>query len=516
MGTRVRIRARPPAATPGTGGADCASRPALWRGTGFGLFWGANSVSLLGDRVTMLALPFAAIALHASALQISVLSTASFLPWLACGVFVGVLVDRSAQYRKIMVWADLGRAMLLLSVPAAAARGVLSYWQLLAVALLSGVLTVFFQAASSALLPNLVGVGRLTDANAKLSASSSVAMTAGPGIAGILVQALGAPYAIVGDALSFLASASLLRQVRSPQPHREARVRRPFWADLRAGVRYVVRHPVQRAFVGQAATSNLGAGMNGAIVVLFAVHELHLAAAQIGTAMAVFGLGGGLASLTANRTTRRLGVGPVIIASCAGAGTGSLLIGLASGRTGLVLATLGIAYFAWGYSLTTYAIIAASFRQTVTPEGMRAQVTSTIYVATSGIVPVGAISGGLLATWLGLRAPILAAGAIMLVSALWMVYSPVARVRTMPQPEGDAVGPGSSALRKAPCRERARARRGRIRHRHRHPHRHLGSTSPARPQMMVIIRRWTPGPPARPSRCSDGLDRLNVREDHAR
>lgn len=441
MYAKDRIRARMPATTRGTAGPrpagfltdpDRVAGRSQWRGTGFGSFWGANAVSLLGDRITILAIPFAAVALHASPLQVSVLTTASFLPWLLAGVFAGVMVDRWALYRKIMIWADLGRGALLFSVPLAAARGMLTYWQLLAVALLTGLLTVFFQAASSALLPKLVGIDRLPAANAKLSTSSSVMMTAGPGLAGLLVQAFSAPFAIIADALSFLASATLLRQMRYRRPP-PADFPRPFCLEVRAGLWYVLREPTMRAFLGQAATGNLGASMNGAVVVLFAVRELHLAAGELGVAMAVFGVGGGVASLTANRIARRLGIGPVITASCAGAGVGSLLIGLTAGSTGLALATFGVAYFLWGFSLTTYTVVAGSLRQTITPERMRAQVMSTLNVAISGIIPVGAILGGLLATWLGLRAPVLVAGAIMLISVLWIVQSPVIRIRTMPR-----------------------------------------------------------------------------------
>jgi MFS family permease len=427
-GTRIEL---PPAGAGDPGPAPVRSR-SLWRTAGFGPFWGASTVSLLGDRITLLAIPFAAIALHASALEVAALSTVNFLPWLLLGVFAGVAVDRSARYRKVMVWADLGRAVLLVSVPAAAAAGVLSYGQLLAVALLAGVFTVFFQAASSALLPKLVGAGRLPEANAKLSASSSVMTIAGPGAAGLLVQAFTAPFAIVADALSFLVSASLLRQVRSARLEPAARTRRPFWLDLREGLRYVVRDPVLRAFMGQATTGNLGTSMNGAIVVLFAVRQLHLAAGQIGLATAVFGVGGVVASFTANRIARRLGVGRVIAASCAGAGAGALLIGLTTGSAWLVLGTLAAAYLLWGFSMTAYAIVAASLRQIMTREGMRAQTTSTLNVAVSGVIPLGAILGGLLATWFGLRTPVLVAGGLMLVSVLWIVYSPVIRVRTMP------------------------------------------------------------------------------------
>lgn len=432
----------------GPAGPGSMARRTVWRTTGFGPLWAASTVSLLGDRITMLAVPFAAVALHASALQVSVLTTASFLPWLLLGVFAGVIVDRSAQYRKVMICADLGRAALLGSVPLAAARGLLTYWQLLAVALLAGTLTVFFQASASALLPELVGLDQLPDANAKLSASSSMMMAAGPGLAGLLIQAFTAPFAIISDALSYLASASLLRRVRYQQ-RLKPEARRPFWPELGAGLRFVLREPTMRAFLGQAAIGNLGSSMNGAVIVLFAVRDLHLTAGELGLAMALLGVGGGMASLTANRIARRAGVGPLITAACAGAGLGSLLIGLAVGSTWLVLAMLGVAYFLWGYSLTTYNVLAGSLRQIATPEQMRAQVMSSLHVAVSGVVPVGAFLGGLLAMWAGLRTPILVAGALMLASVMWIAHSPVIHVRTMPHRSAGSLliaSPGITAV----------------------------------------------------------------------
>jgi MFS family permease len=414
------------------GVADAVNRP-NWRGTGFGLLWGANTISLLGDRITILAIPFAAVAMGASVLQVSALTAASFVPWLLCGAFGGVAVDRSAQYRTIMVWADLGRAALLCSVPAAALGGVLSYWQLLAVALAAGVLSVFFQAASSAFLPVLVGPERLPQGNARLSASTAVMTAAGPGLAGILIQTITARFAVAADALSFLASAALLHRIRDPQRAPAALEHRPFLADVQAGLSYIARHPMLRAFIAEAATSNFGASMNGAIVVLFAVHELHLAAGQFGLALAFFGVGGAAASLMANRLAGWLGVGPVIAASCAVIGVGGLLVGLATGSTGAVLTVLIVAYFLWGSAFTVYAVLAGSLRQAITPERMRGRVMSTANMAISGINPVGAILGGVLGAWLGLRAAVIVAGALMLVSVGWIIPSPVIRLRTVPE-----------------------------------------------------------------------------------
>jgi MFS family permease len=252
-------------------------------------------------------------------------------------------------------------------------------------------------------------------------------------VAGLLIQCITARFAVAVDALSFLASAALMRRIDDPRSQRPKGLgSQSFLADVRTGLMYITHHSMLRAFVAEAATSNLGASMNGAIVVLFAVHVLHLSPGEFGLAGMFFGLGGGAASLLANRVAGWLGVGPVIAASCVVIGIAGLLIGLATGGIGVTLTVLAVAYFLWGAGLTAYVVVAGSLRQVITPERMRARVMSTANMAISGLNPVGAILGGLLATWLGLRSAVLTAGVLMLVSVLWVAFSPVARIRTMP------------------------------------------------------------------------------------
>jgi MFS family permease len=266
--------------------------------------------------------------------------------------------------------------------------------------------------------------------------------TAGPGLAGVLIQCITARFAVAVDALSFLASAALLHRINDPRPRPKELTPQSFLADVRSGLMYITHHSMLRAFVAEAATSNLGASMNGAIVVLFAVRELHLSAGQFGLAAMFFGIGGGAASLVANRVAGRLGVGPVIMGSCVVIGIAGLLIGLTAGGIGVVLTVLAIAYFLWGAGFTAYVVIAGSLRQVITPAQLRARVMSTANMAISGLNPIGAILGGVLATWLGLRSAVLIAGVLMLVSVLWVAFSPVARIRTMPRAADETADAG--------------------------------------------------------------------------
>jgi MFS family permease len=408
----------------------------LWCDRGFRRLWAARTISLVGSQVSALALPLvAAVYLNASTLHVSLLAAAGFLPWLLFGLFAGVLVDRSPR-RLIMIWTDVARAGLLLTIPIAAACGVLSVGQIAFVAFAVGALTVLSDTASTAFLPSLVGHKRLTEGNAKLSAGTAATTIAGPSAAGALLQAFSAPFAVAADALSFLVSAWLIRGVRCEEPAGRAEPGRSIRADIQAGVRFLWRHPVLRPMAAEVATSNLGASMNGPIVVLFALRELRLSAVQIGISLSFVGIGGLVATALTKRAVEHLGVGRTIAASCIGIGVGGMLIPLSHGSAASVVLILAAAYFVWGGSLTVYAVVAGSLRQTITPPGMLGRTVASANTVMSGINPLGAVLGGLLGTWLGLRPTLFLAGLLLLGSAGWILRSPVYRLRSMPEESG--------------------------------------------------------------------------------
>src|SRR5262245_60207776 len=187
----------------------------LWRHANFLRFWGATSVSLVGDAVTRLALPLIAITLlDATPLEVGILGAAQLGPFLLIGLPAGAVIDRIVRVLRLMVLADIARAAILLSVPLAYAAGVLSLVQLYVVAFATGVLTVFFDNASSTYLPSLIERGFLVDGNSKLEVSRSGAQIVGPGLGGALIELTSAPAALVADALSFLASGVLIAGIR--------------------------------------------------------------------------------------------------------------------------------------------------------------------------------------------------------------------------------------------------------------------------------------------------------------
>lgn len=193
----------------------------LWRHREFLLLWSGQSISDVGTAISIVVLPLVAVVyLHADAIEVGALAALEYLPWLLIGLPAGVWVDRSGK-RMLMLWCDAIRAVLLGSVPVAAAWDALTIGQLFAVAFGTGLATVVFQVAYQTYVPVVVERDDLPEANAKLLGSGSVAQFAGPGIGGLLVQLVRAPFALIADAASYLISAVSLLLMRTPEPRPE-------------------------------------------------------------------------------------------------------------------------------------------------------------------------------------------------------------------------------------------------------------------------------------------------------
>ena len=243
---------------------------ALWRNPSFVRVWTAASISIFGSLITRLALPFAAIlVLGSGAIEVALLRGIELVAALIFGLVAGAWVDRLRR-RPVLIWADLGRAVLLASIPVAFALGVLTFPQLLVVSGLTAILTTFFDSADTAYLPTIVERDQLVDANAALSASGSVSEFAAFGITGFLVQLLTAPIAIAIDSVSYVVSAVLLATIRQPEPPPPPRAdREPVLAEIREGIRLVRHDPVLRAFAFAQMSIAAMFGVFGAVWFLF-------------------------------------------------------------------------------------------------------------------------------------------------------------------------------------------------------------------------------------------------------
>jgi len=405
-------------------------RGGLWRHGDFLRLWSAETVSQLGTQVSQLALPLAAIlVLDASAFQVAFLTTVEFLPFVLLTLPAGVWVDRMRR-RPILVVADLGRGLLLASIPLAHAFGQLTIWQLYVVGFGVGVGTVFFDVSYQSYLPSLVDRRQLVEGNSKLEISRSGALIAGPGLAGALVGAITAPYAILVDALSFLGSAAFLFRIEAQEERPERVQETSMRRELKEGLRYLLGHRYWRPFAICTASSNFFGQVGFSIFLVYAVRELDLSPQLIGLSLIPLGAGGLAAAVFAGRLSLRFGVGPTIIGAAALFGPASLLVPLAP-------ASHPIPFFAVSFALLgatgiIYNITGISLVQTITPERLLGRLNASRRFIVWGTIPLGALTGGALASVVGLRATLFVGAIGSCLCFLPILLSPLRKLREMP------------------------------------------------------------------------------------
>jgi MFS family permease len=407
----------------------------LWRHRDFRRLWAAETISVFGSQFSGLALPLVAvILLEASPFAVSALVVIEFLPFILFALPAGVWVDRMRR-KPILVVGDLGRAVLLVTIPLAYAFDALTLGHLYAVGFLVGVCTVFFDVAYQSYLPSLVDRNQLVEGNSKLEISRSTSQLAGPGAAGSIVSALNAPVAILLDAISFAVSACFLFAIRKPEtlPERDADTPRPsMFADAREGFGFVMRNPYLRAISACTASSNFFWSMGGAILVVYAVRELEMSPAALGLAFSLGNAGPLLAAFTTNKISGRLGIGPTILWTSMVFSAAMLLVPLATKANPVPY--LAVSAAIGGFAAVAYNITQVSFRQAICPERMQGRMNAVIRFLVWGTMPIGALLGGALGTWFGLRTALWVAAIGAFFTFLPILFSPVRRLREMPEP----------------------------------------------------------------------------------
>lgn len=415
-----------------------APRPSLWRHRNFLKLWSAQTITQFGDEITQLALPLVAIiTLQATPFQIGLLGTFQFLPFILLTIPAGVWVDRMPR-RPILIAADVGRAVLLTSIPLAFVGGWLSIPQLYAVAFAVGCLEVFFDVAYQSYLPAVVERDQLVEGNAKLELSNSASTVIGPGVAGFLVELFRAPFAILFDALSYLGSAAMLMFIRSPEPspvpHDPATGPRPSMRqEATEGMRYVLRHRHLRYIAACTGTLNLFGNIGGVIMVLYIVRELGINPGTLGLIFALANLGVLVGALSADRLARRFGLGPVIVVSAALSPFMLVLVALAPRDAPIPFLVAGGVIGA--ATSVIYNVNQVSFRQAITPERMLGRMNATMRFIVWGTIPIGSIAGGILGGLIGLQATIWLGAIGSFIGFLPVLLSPVRTLESIPDPE---------------------------------------------------------------------------------
>jgi MFS family permease len=410
----------------------------LWRDREFLKFWAASAISDVGTQVSTLALPLiAALVLGATPWQMGVLSAASAAPVLVIGLFAGVWVDRLPR-RPVMIAADVARAALLLAIPLASALGALTIELLYAVTLLAGALAVLFDVAFLSFIPSLVGEERLLDANSKLEMTSSTAQVAGPGLGGVLVGALGAPFAVIVDALSFLGSALFLLRTRVAEARPPRAERDGVIAEIREGLTVVVRHPILGAMARCSATTSLFSAMFLAVYVLYLTRDLGLGPVAVGLVFATGGVGSLAGALVAGPAARRYGPGPAMLRAILLFGLSGMAVPLAVLVPQVALPLVVASEFAQWMMIVIYYVTAVSVRQAIAPDRLRGRVNATMRFLTRGVFPIGSLAGGGLGAIASVPWTLVVACFGLLVAFLWLLLSPVVSLRDMPAAVSDA------------------------------------------------------------------------------
>lgn len=408
-----------------------APPPLLRSNRAFRDFWTGQTISLFGDQVSLLAIPLlAALVLDADAGQMGLLTAAALAPNLLFSIHLGAWADSRPRRRQLLIAADLGRALLLLTIPLAWAFGALSLAQLYAVAFAAGSLGVIFSVAYDVVFVSLLERDDYIEGSSLLNASRAASCVAGNGVAGLLVQLISAPFALLLDACSYLASAFFLGRAKAreapPAPSGAG------GASLAAGARFIARTPLIRASLVASATLNLFNTAFYALLVLYATRVLGMGAGAVGLALAAGGLGSLLGVMLTRRLSTEIGLGKALVAAFVLTPAPLLLVPMAAGSSSPA-AVVALAEFFTGVGVMVLDVGLGALYAALVPDPLRARVSGAFLLVNYGVRPIGALAGGLLAEVVGLQTTMWVTTVGALGGVLWLLPSPIPRLRELPQ-----------------------------------------------------------------------------------
>ena len=411
-------------------------RSSLWRHADFLRLWAAQAVSAYGSRITRTALPIIAITLlHQPESVVGVLMAAQLAPGVILALFAGGFIDRGNK-RRILIGADLIRAVAVASLTLVWALGALSTMHVLVVGAIVGAASAMFAITDNAYLPALIGKGQLAEGNAKLESTEAIAEITGPASAGALIAALGAPLAVAIDAVSYLWSATLLGRIRTreaphvPVPPTASLSLSLRGGDLEVGMRAVFSHPIVRPIVVSHMVWSLSGGFFMALYTPFCLRELGLSTTVFGVIVAMGGIGSLAGALLSRAAVRNFGLGRTLVLTSALSLACALFIPLAAGPFVVIVAFL-VAHqlLSDGFSVA-FVIQAVTLRQTVLRKDVLGRANAAIHVCTASLLPIGALLAGFLAEIIGTRNAVWTGVLIGLVPPLLLL--PLWKLRDMP------------------------------------------------------------------------------------
>jgi len=405
------------------------------RNRNFQYLWAGQTVSAIGDQMTGLALPVLAITmLHASEWQIGMMNAAGMSMFLLIGLPAGAWVDRWLK-RRVMIFADLVRALVLLSVPVAWWAGVLDVTYLIVGAAIISAANVFFDVAYQSVLPIMLPKDQLSKANSALETTKQTSMLVGPAVIGFLLTIVKAPILMVADSISYFVSLFSIGLIKMDESTISKKDRGRLRDEIAEGVKFVTKHPIIGRITASTATFNFfNSGVN-TLVPILVLRNMDVSPALFGL---VFSIGAGAAlvgALSAAKIGKLIGQGNTVISALMLSAVASFgfplaaVIGDASALP-IVIVTGSLI----GFSSLVFNITQVSARQALCPEHLLGRMNASIRFFVWGVMPISALLAGAFATWFGL-APVLLVGAIGAVLSTWFIFaSPLRGLKTIVPP----------------------------------------------------------------------------------
>ncbi|MEU1678139.1 MFS transporter [Micromonospora zamorensis] len=397
--------------------------------TAFWRWWGASTTSHLGSAIGGIALPLTALnVLHASALEMGLITAAGYLAYLLISLPAGVIVQR-VPLRGTQVALDLIRALAIASVPLAWWFDALTVAQLIVVALVVSFANVLFDVANQTFLPEIVPAAQLQARNSLNSGTYAATQLGGPSLGGLAVQLLGAVPTLFVDAVSYLISAVLLRTLPARRLLRPAE-RPPMVTMIREGWHFVLRHPIIGPSMWDATATNFVCGGMLALFPYYLVRELHASPLMVGVLLAADGLGTLVGAALTTRFTDRVGTARGLVIAAVVGVAGALVIPLGSGTAAYLAFAVGNLVFAG--SSVVLSVTTRTYRMLASPPDLLSRVIATVKFVSWGAIPLGSLLAGLLAGPLGARTTLLIFGALTVLSPIIYLSTPIRRMRDLP------------------------------------------------------------------------------------
>ncbi|MDF2679530.1 MAG: conserved hypothetical rane protein [Brevibacillus sp.] len=401
------------------------NQESIMSNNGFRTFWLSHTATQFGSQVALLGLPLvASLTLSSTPLEMGILGALEFAPFLLIGLIAGVWVDRFRR-RPLLIFSNIGRALILALIPVASFAGVLRIEWLYVIAFLTGIGTVFFDIAYQSYLPALVNREQLVKGNSLLEGSRSAAQMCGPGLAGAIVLVTAAPFAILTTSFSFLLSALALLFIKQEERVSSGQgATRGLWDDIREGLRLSFSEPLVFGVIRCAGIFNFSWNVMFSVYVLYAIEELRLSSGWLGFVYGGMGVGFFLGASLVHKAIRRFGMGPVVIGSAAIAACGGPFAPLAVGSDGLTALTLSAGQFFFGLGVSMWSISTLSLRQAIVPAHLQGRVNATVRFVSWGAYPLGSLAGGYLGDTFGMRIALITGAVGLAVSVLTLFFTP--------------------------------------------------------------------------------------------